>query len=379
MELSRSTMPNNKFKLAFTDLANFSKTFKNKNVIVTGHTGFKGSWLVAWLQILGANIMGISLESTSKPSHFEELKISKKITDVRLNLLNLNPLKKKISNFKPDFIFHLAAQSIVNLSYKDPLLTWHTNLIGTINILEVLKNLKKFCVGVIVTSDKCYKNFEITRGYKENDVLGGNDPYSASKGAAEIAINSYIKSFLSDKKKYRIASARAGNVIGGGDWNSYRIIPDCIKAIISDDVVKIRNLDSTRPWQHVMELIYGYLLLAKKLKNDKSIHGESFNFGPRENLNYSVLDILKEIEKNWSNFQWKEIKNKKNKFMEAKLLSLNCKKVAKILGWQPSLNFSQTVKTTIDWYKSYYNRNENTFLTTTKQINEYQKIIKKIK
>ncbi len=353
------------------------KTFRNKNVVVTGHTGFKGSWLVAWLHLLGANIMGISLDPTSKPSHFESLKISKKIIDVRLNLLNLKQLKKKISNFKPDFVFHLAAQSIVSKSYKEPLLTWHTNLIGTLNVLEALKSLNKFCVGVIITSDKCYKNFEISKGYKETDILGGDDPYSASKGAAEIAINSYIKSFLYNNKKFRIASARAGNVIGGGDWNSSRIIPDCIRAAIKNDTVKIRNLNATRPWQHVIELIYGYLLLAKKLKNNSNIHGESFNFGPRENLNYSVLDVLKEIKKNWKNFKWKKIKFKKNKLKEAKLLSLNCKKVNKILKWKLSMNFSQTIKTTIEWYKNYYNKKENAFLITSKQIKEYQKKIEK--
>ena len=260
----------------------FKNIFKNKKVLITGHTGFKGAWLTIWLKMLGAKVMGISKDIPSKPSHYQEIKISKKITDLRFDIRNFDKLKKNIVRFKPDFLFHLAAQSLVNISYKDSLLTWQTNLIGTINVLESIKFLKKKCVCVIVTSDKCYRNYETKKGYKETDELGGHDPYSASKGAAEIAIRSYIKSFYHDPNKYRISTARAGNVIGGGDWNLGRLIPDCVISAQSKKITKIRNQNSTRPWQHVIELIYGYLKLSVELKKNKSLHGESFNFGPNK-------------------------------------------------------------------------------------------------
>jgi len=350
--------------------------FRNKKVLITGHTGFKGSWLTLWLSMFGAKIMGISKDIPSKPSHFEELKISKKIIDLRFDINNFKKLKKNIHNFKPDFIFHLAAQPLVNISYKNPLATWHSNLIGTLNLLESVKLLKKRCICVIVTSDKCYRNYEWNRGYKETDELGGDDPYSASKGAAEIAIRSYIKSFLNNSNKYRIATARAGNVIGGGDWNHGRLIPDCVISAQSNKTTKIRNQNSTRPWQHVVELIYGYLKLSVYLKKNKLTHGESFNFGPNKTKSRKVKEILREMQKHWPRFKWNEIKNINSREKESKLLRLNCEKARKKLNWKIKMNFKQTIKLTLDWYKYFYanspKKNKNIYNFSSNQIKYFE-------
>ena len=353
---------------------NLKKTFKNKKIIVTGHTGFKGSWLTLWLTELGAKVMGISKNIPTNPSHFKLLNLDKKIHSKKINIQDFNKIKKIIKSFKPDFIFHLAAQSIVKKSYTNPVETWRTNLLGTINILESLKEVKKETVTIIITSDKCYKNIETTKGYKENDVLGGDDPYGASKSAAEIAINSYIKSFFNKKNnKNYIVSARAGNVIGGGDWSENRLLPDCIKSWILRRSPKIRNPNSTRPWQHILEVIYGYLLLAKKIKENKKLHGHAFNFGPNMRNNFKVLDVLKKSKKFWKDINWK-IEKKKN-FKENVLLNLNNTKVKKYLNWKPVLSFEKTIKLTIDWYKHYCDNKKNLiFQKSINQIKIYNKL-----
>lgn len=351
------------------------KIFKNKRVLVTGHTGFKGAWLTTWLVMLGAKVLGISKNLPTKPSFYKELKISKNITDLRFDIKDLNKLNTAVKKFQPDFIFHLAAQSLVNVSYKNPLVTWQTNLIGTINILESVRSLKKKCVCVIITSDKCYRNYEIKKGYKETDELGGYDPYSASKGAAEIAVRSYIKSFCNNPKKYRIATARAGNVIGGGDWNKGRLIPDCIIAAQSKKTARIRNQNATRPWQHVIELIYGYLKLSAALKKNKLLHGESFNFGPNKQKNRKVKEVLDQINYRWSFFKWKKYKHKKLLNRESKLLKLNCEKSYKKLKWKLVMSFQETIRLTLDWYKYYYSKQKDICSFTLSQINYYKKIL----
>ena len=353
------------------------KKFKNKKILITGHTGFKGSWLTTWLLMHGGKILGISKDVPTYPSHYRELNLSKKIIDMRFDIRDLNKLQKTIVKFKPDFIFHLAAQPLVNISYKNPLITWQTNLIGTINLLESIKLLKKRCVCVIVTSDKCYRNYELKRGYKESDELGGYDPYSASKGAAEIAVRSYVKSFYLDRNKYRIVTARAGNVIGGGDWNKGRLIPDCIVSAQLKKVTKIRNQNSTRPWQHVIELIYGYLKLAIKLDENKNFHGESFNFGPNKQKSRKVKEILYEIKKQWGGFRWKEQKRKKINEKESTLLELNCDKSNKKLKWRTIMNFQETIRLTLDWYKQYYknlsHKKKDIYKLSSDQIKYYEK------
>ena len=258
-------------------------------------------------------------------------------------------------------MFHLAAQSLVKKSYLETLETWNVNTIGTLNVLEALRRLKKKTYAIIITSDKSYKNIEISRGYKEIDLLGGKDPYSASKGAAEFAIQSYVNSFFSDKKNnIFISIARAGNVIGGGDWSNDRIIPDCVKSYTKKKIVVIRNPNSTRPWQHVLEVIYGYLKLGSKLFKNKKLHGEVFNFGPNKRSNYKVIFLLKKIKKYWPNFKWKVKKNKKDVF-ESKLLKLNSNKAKKVLSWQSKMNIDQSAKLVADWYSFFYNKKKKNF------------------
>ena len=255
--------------------------FKDKTVLVTGHTGFKGSWLISWLNQLGANVIGVSLDPPTEISHFNVAKMTNDIIDLRIDIRDFSALEKAIVEAQPDFVFHLAAQALVRSSYNSPIETWQTNVLGTLHILESLRKLDKPCVAVLITSDKCYDNVEWVWGYRENDAMGGPDPYSASKGAAELVIRSHIKSFfLKGESQIRIASARAGNVIGGGDWATDRIVPDCIQAWSQQKTVLLRNPHSTRPWQHVLEPLGGYLTLAAALNENPRLHGESFILAP---------------------------------------------------------------------------------------------------
>ncbi len=354
------------------------KIFRNSRVIVTGHTGFKGSWLTAWLKQLGANVMGISLDPPTYPSHFGASKINLGIKDVRLDIRDGVKLEKKVTAFKPNFVFHLAAQSLVGLSYKNPTTTWQTNVFGTLNILESIRKLKNVCNVVIITSDKCYFNREIHYGYKETDILGGKDPYSGSKASAELLVKSYISSFfLSDKSKIRIATARAGNVIGGGDWANNRIIPDCVRSWSKNKKAELRNPNATRPWQHVLESVGGYLCLAINLSFNKHLHGEAFNFGPNLSREYSVLELVKTMGVYWKNISWKVMPKSRKKFYESELLRLNCNKAKKILKWKNILKFSETVEMVASWYRSYYDHPKNIDEITRKQIREYEKLLKK--
>ena len=348
--------------------------FKNKTVVVTGHTGFKGSWLVSWLSQIGANIIGVALDPQNENSHFSVAKMGSKIKDLRIDIRNFESLNKVIDEAQPDFVFHLAAQALVRSSYESPVETWQTNVLGTLHILEALRNIDKTCVAVLITSDKCYDNVEWVWGYRENDAMGGPDPYSASKGAAELAIRSHIKSFFpTGKTKVRIASARAGNVIGGGDWAIDRIVPDCIKAWSQKKTVKLRNPQSTRPWQHVLEPLGGYLTLAAALFERPELHGESFNFGPSSNQTQSVLQLVQQMSKSWDQVKWEDVKEDKTGPYESGLLKLNCDKALHYLKWQASLNFEETVKLTADWYKHYYENPRSIFEITTKQIKKYIK------
>lgn len=354
-------------------MKNLKRAFKNKKILVTGHTGFKGSWLCLWLSYLGANVIGVSNNIPTSPSNFLVNRINKDIKNIFCDIKNLKKIKKIILKSKPDYIFHLAAQSLVKKSYEDPTLTWNSNLVGTINILESLRFLNKDCVSVIITSDKSYKNIETKRGYHEKDILGGSDPYSASKGAAEFAIQSYVKSFFSNRNcKIRIGVGRAGNVIGGGDWSENRLIPDCIKSWSKNKTVKIRSPNSTRPWQHVFEALSGYLSLAINLKKNNKLHGEAFNFGPSSSKNYKVDSLLKEFNKIWKQAKWKI--DKKRNFKESKLLKLNCLKAKKQLKWKSILTFKEVIFYTANWYKFYYYKNgQNIKDLSLKQIQDFYK------
>jgi len=353
-------------------------SFVNKTVVVTGHTGFKGSWLTAWLKILGARVIGISLNPPTSISHFDAANISQDIDDCRIDIRNSIELKEKILSACPDYVFHLAAQPIVSQSYDDPLETWNTNVIGTINLLEALRGLKKKCTAIIITSDKCYDNVEWEWGYRETDALGGPDPYSASKGAAELAIKSYVKSYFNgSENNIRLASARAGNVIGGGDWAAHRIVPDCIKAWGDNQIVQLRNPLSTRPWQHVLEPIGGYLILASALNDKTELHGEAFNFGPPAHQNHSVLSLVTEMSKYWPKVKWKDVSKNKETFYESGLLKLNCDKALHFLNWQAILDFQRTVELTTQWYKSFYEDSKVIATVTNTQIKYYQDLISK--
>ena len=350
--------------------------FLNKKVVVTGHTGFKGSWLTAWLKIMGADVVGISLDPPTSKSHFQFAKIFDGIDDCRIDIRDADKIKQKIIDTSPDFLFHLAAQPIVGRSYEDPLETWNTNVMGTVNILEALRYLKNECTAVIITSDKCYDNVEWEWGYRENDTLGGPDPYSASKGAAEIAIRSYFKSYFKNPGNgIKIASARAGNVIGGGDWAESRIVPDCIQAWSQNKTVGLRNRGSTRPWQHVLEPLGGYLILASELSKNNNLHGEAFNFGPPAHQNHSVLSLVEEMSLHWTQVKWEKPKEVNEAFYESGLLKLNCDKALHLLDWQAVLSFSETVKLTTEWYMQFYENSENISQVTDAQIIEYQKLL----
>jgi CDP-glucose 4,6-dehydratase len=356
---------------------NYKKIFKNKKILITGHTGFKGSWLTSWMLKLGANITGVSNDIPTKESHYRYLKIDKKIKNFKIDIRDFTKFKNIVLKTKPDFIFHLAAQALVKESYEKPFLTFQTNSIGTLNLLEILRYFKKKCTVVIITSDKVYKNIESKRGYKENGILGGVDPYSASKATAEIIINSYLKSFFFKKNnQVSVAVARAGNVIGGGDWAKNRLIPDCMKAWSKKKTVLLRNPKSTRPWQHVLEAIWGYINLASNLRHNKRIHGQAFNFGPNQKSNHNVIKIVNLIKKNWKNIKWKIQKNK-NKIKETNILKLDSTKSLKTLNWKCALTINETMTMVSAWYNNYYFNRSKKVNFTYKQIEEYEKVLKK--
>lgn len=350
-----------------------SNFFKNKTVLVTGHTGFKGSWLSCWLLQLGANVVGISLNPPTSPSLFDVLKLQNKMVDHRADIRDQTKLVGLIKDAKPDYLFHLAAQPIVGRSYDDPLETFQTNILGTANILECLRLIERACVAVIITSDKCYENLEWIWGYRETDRLGGNDPYSASKSAAELIIKSYNSSFfnLQNNLNIRIVSARAGNVIGGGDWAEGRIVPDCIKSWANHKVVELRNPMSTRPWQHVLEPLSGYLQLACLLSKNKNLHAESFNFGPSALQDKTVISLVGEISSYWRDARFKDISNSHAPSHEAGLLKLNCDKSLSILKWRSILNFEETAQMTAEWYKSFEMDTSSIGDFTIQQIENY--------
>ena len=347
----------------------FFKEFKGKKIVITGHTGFKGSWLSLWLNYLGAKVYGISNNFKTNQTNFNNFKMKKNIKNFDIDIRNFEKLNKVIKKIKPDFIFHFAAQSLVGASYKKPLYNFETNFNGTLNLLEVLRLSNFKCVSILITSDKSYRNFEIKRGYVEDDILGGDDPYSASKGSAELVINSYFRSFLKNKRKLRIAVCRAGNVIGGGDWSNDRLIPDLMRSIFKNKKVKLRNQNSTRPWQHVLDVLNGYLTLAVRLKKNKKFNGQAFNFGPPINSNFRVLDVVREIKKNWKILEWEF---SKRTYHESTLLKLNSNKSLKSLKWKNKLTFKEVIKLVTDWYKCSY-ENKNIYNFSINQIKYFEK------
>jgi len=330
------------------------KVFANATVLVTGHTGFKGSWLSLWLSSLGARVTGISLDVPTEPAHFNAGCLTNLVQDQRLDIRDGITLKSLVHEIQPDFVFHLAAQPLVRRSYTDPIETWQTNTLGTVNMLEALRGLDKPCVAVFITSDKCYDNVEWVWGYRETDALGGPDPYSASKGAAELAIRSYVRSYFPKDGPVRIAVGRAGNVIGGGDWAEDRIVPDCMRAWSRSETVPLRNPLATRPWQHVLEPLSGYLSLAMALKESAALHGQPFNFGPPAQQNHSVGELVAAMSNHWDRVRWEDVSAQYGGPYESGLLKLNCDKALHHLHWRAVWDFDVTVRETALWYRRYY-------------------------
>jgi len=332
----------------------FLTDFKSRRVMITGHTGFKGSWLAFLLHEIGAEVLGYALDPAGEKSHFDLLGLRGSIQHVEADIRDDKRLKNTMCDFQPEFVFHLAAQALVRPSYVDPRTTFETNVMGSVNLLESVRACDSVRSLVYITSDKCYENLEWVWGYRENDRLGGHDPYSASKGAAEIAFSAYARSFFFERPELGAATTRAGNVIGGGDWAVDRIIPDCIRAINSDEPIHLRNPVATRPWQHVLEPISGYLLLAARLYANPADYEGAWNFGPPSSEVRTVLEVAEHIVERYGqgSITTDIIENKHH---EAQLLQLNCDKAHQCLGWYPRWEVKHTLNMTSDWYKKVLN------------------------
>jgi CDP-glucose 4,6-dehydratase len=350
----------------------FADAFQGKTVWLSGHTGFKGSWLTRWLLRLGARVHGFALSPDTQPAIFSQLGLEKEIEHEIGDVRNYAVVKKSLLRAQPDFVFHLAAQPLVRLSYEQPLETYATNVMGTAHVLEALRSLDKPCAAVLVTTDKCYENREQDYAYTEEDHLGGHDPYSSSKGAAEIVISAYRRSFFG-KSPVRIASARAGNVIGGGDWALDRIVPDCIRALQRGDTISVRNPFATRPWQHVLEPLSGYLWLAAQLHQSAALNAQlltAFNFGPEKEANRNVGELVREVLKNWPG-KWDDQSNPHD-LHEAKLLMLSTARAKQFLHWHPAWNFEIAIAETVGWYRGVNQNAAGAESLTLRQINEYE-------
>ena len=345
--------------------------WNNNKVLVTGHTGFKGSWLSLWLNQIGANVSGLSLvEPVSSPSMYMVLNIDKSVKDDRGNIIQPDICFNLIKKAKPEIIFHMAAQPLVRESYADPLTTYNTNVIGTANILEAARRCESVKTIVVITTDKCYENVEQDYAYVETDPLGGHDPYSSSKACVEHLVSAYYRSFFKEKG-VGLATARAGNVIGGGDWSADRLIPDAVKAWSKNEKLIIRYPQSTRPWQHVLEPLYGYLTLAEHLWNQPKEFSGSWNFGPHQNSLKTVQDMVELAVQVWGGSPEWESSND-NHLHEAGLLQLNSDKARSLLDWKPRMNFDKAVIETIRWYKEYYLNKLDLKKFTLNQITEYK-------
>ncbi|KMO19933.1 CDP-glucose 4,6-dehydratase [Methylobacterium indicum] len=353
----------------------FEGIYRDRRILVTGHTGFKGSWLTAWLASLGADVCGYSDRVPTTPSLHEALGHRESMRNEVGDIRDRARLSQVINTFKPDFIFHLAAQAIVSTSYAQPLETIGVNVLGTATVLDILRETEHPCTCIVITSDKAYDNVEWLWGYRETDRLGGKDVYSGSKGAAELVFNSYYHSFFNrPQMPVRLASARAGNVIGGGDWAQDRIVADCIRAWSKGDHVSIRSPRATRPWQHVLEPLSGYLNLGARLSLDPTLNGESFNFGPKGEQNATVLALLAELASVWGFENPADAYRVVNDipFHEASLLKLNIDKALGILRWQPTLSYDECVGMTGSWYREVVKNGADARTVTSDHIDRYQ-------
>lgn len=355
----------------------FGDIYKGRSVFITGHTGFKGSWLSAWLLAQGAEVTGFSLNVPTSPSCYESLGLHTRLRgDLRGDIRDAAAVGKAVAEARPEIVFHLAAQALVRESYLDPVGTFQTNMLGTLNVLEAMRHCPSIAAAVIITSDKCYRNDEWIYGYRETDALGGSDPYSASKGCAEFVAHSYFASFFRDGPA--CATVRAGNVIGGGDWAKDRIVPDCARAWQSGKPVVIRSPHATRPWQHVLEPLSGYLWLGARLLQNEAgglsaydPRGQAYNFGPPADAVYPVVEVVKALGRHWPGFK-SEIENAgQSPMKECGLLKLCCDKALAELDWKAILDFEETLRYTADWYASFHAKGGDMWDYTQGQINAY--------
>jgi len=354
----------------------FNNIYKNKKVLVTGHTGFKGSWLCIWLKELGADVVGYALDPPSDPNNFTATALSGKVTHIHGDIRDMDQLLAAFDCHRPEFVFHLAAQAIVRSSYENPKLTFDTNAGGTVNVLEAIRKTPSVRVIVNITSDKCYENREWLWGYRENDQMGGNDPYSASKGCAELIFTAYIRSFfsamVSDRQAIGAASCRGGNALGGGDWGCDRLIPDCARSLSEGKTIGIRNFRAVRPWQHVLELLSGYLWLGACLWREPEKYAGGWNFGPGTEATMTVGDVVNRFLKAWGTGEWKDLSEPEAVHEDA-ILRLCCDKAATQLGWRNILSLDETIDMTAEWYRQFYRNLESAemYALCMKQIEYY--------
>jgi len=352
----------------------FGDVFRGKKVLVTGHTGFKGSWLALWLHELGAEVTGLALPPDTAPSHFELIGLRDIVNHIEGDIRDSHVVDKAFKASEPEIVFHLAAQALVRDSYDDPKKTFDTNIGGTVNILEAVRAFSSVKAAVVITSDKCYENKECVWGYRENDPMGGYDPYSASKGATEIVCSAYRRSFFDKTGRgphIGFATVRAGNVVGGGDWAKDRIIPDCIRALSENKAIVIRNPNATRPWQHVLDPLSGYLFLAQQLLNDPKRFSGAWNFGPADIEHINVEELAKRFVAAWGEGSIETVKSNQSAPHEANLLRLSIDKAAYELGWFPVLNGSTAIDWTVNWYKDWQEDDKKLRETSLDQVHEY--------
>lgn len=352
-----------------------SRFWKGKRVLITGHTGFKGAWLTMWLRVLGADLVGYSLLPPTVPSHYELAKIEEGITVVEADVRDFETLRKVVQTYHPEIVFHMAAQALVRRSYNDPVETYAINIMGTAHLLEAVRQVKGVRAVINVTSDKCYENREWVWGYRESDSMGGYDPYSSSKGCAELVTSGYLRSFFNpdryESHGVGLASVRAGNVIGGGDFAQDRLIPDLVRAFEKGEPVHIRSPHATRPWQHVLEPLSGYLLLAEKLYEDGPAYAGAWNFGPLEDDVKEVGWIVEHFVKSWGKDAKWEVNSAEHSH-EAGMLKLDCSKARMLLNWRPRLNIEEALAWSVKWYKAYVNQPNSLRRVTEQQIEEYE-------
>ncbi|MEN8260207.1 MAG: CDP-glucose 4,6-dehydratase [Pseudomonadota bacterium] len=342
----------------------YGDVYGGRRILLTGHTGFKGSWFSLWLQMLGARITGLALSPETSTNHWDSLGLT--IPEFRLDIRDAEAVENVVKEVKPEIVFHLAGQSLVRRSYQAPLDTFSTNILGTANLLEACRQVESVRAIVVITTDKCYENREWVWGYRESDPLGGHDAYSASKAGTEMVCASYRCSFFRQPGAPLLATARAGNVIGGGDWSEDRLIPDLVRAVSLGDPLRIRSPQSTRPWQHVLECLSGYLLLGQRLLENKREYAEAWNFGPDQRDNRTVANVLEQLRIHWPALQWRRAEQ--DEVHEARLLHLDSAKARQKLGWYPVWSLEQALKATADWYRQFLESGE---IITQDQLEAY--------